>query len=72
MRKSFIIHNDSLAVLDDLSVEQCGELFLAIKSYQLGEELELSPIVKIAYLAEIYPKPELQPVISIFFIMCLF
>jgi hypothetical protein len=49
MRKSFIVHNDSLAVLEDLTLEQCGELFQAIKSYQLGEDLELSPIVKIAF-----------------------
>lgn len=49
MKKSFIIHNDSLAVLDDLTDEQCGELFRAIKAYQLGEEITLSPIAKIAF-----------------------
>ena len=49
MRKSFIIHKDSLSVLDDLSDEQCGELFRAIKAYQSGEEIPLSPIAKIAF-----------------------
>ena len=49
MRKSFIVHKDSLDVLDDLSDEQCGELFRAIKAYHFGEEIELSPIIKIAF-----------------------
>ncbi len=49
MRKSFIIHNDSLDILDDLTDEQCGELFRAIRSYQFLEEINLSPIVKIAF-----------------------
>jgi len=48
-RKSFIIHKDSLSVLDDLTLEQVGELFLAIKSYQLDEDFTPSPIVKIAF-----------------------
>jgi len=49
MRKSFIVHLDSLGVLDDLSDEQCGELFRAIKAYHLGDEITLSPIAKIAF-----------------------
>lgn len=48
-RKSFLIHIDSLDILDDLTREQKGELFDAIKAYQLGEEIELSQIVKIAF-----------------------
>lgn len=48
-RKSFIIHIDSLTVLDDLTNEQAGELFKAIKSYHLDEDLELSSIIKIAF-----------------------
>ncbi len=51
MKKYIILHLDSLEVLDDLTKEQAGELFLAIKSYHLGEELKLSPIVKIAFCA---------------------
>ena len=49
LKKSFIIHKDSLDVLDDLTAEQAGELFKAIKSYHLDEEITLSPIVKIAF-----------------------
>jgi len=49
MRKSFIIHIDSLAILNDLSDEECGQLFKAINAYQSGEEIELSPIVRIAF-----------------------
>jgi hypothetical protein len=48
-RKSFLIHIDSLDILDDLTDEQAGQLFKAIKSHQLGEQLELTPIVKIAF-----------------------
>lgn len=48
-RKSFIIHFDSLNVLDDLSNEQAGLLFKAIKSHQLGEELELDALTKVAF-----------------------
>ena len=33
MRKSFILHKDSLDVLDDLSDEQAGQLFKAIKAF---------------------------------------
>lgn len=48
-RKSFLLHIDSLNVLNDLSDEQAGLLFRAIKAYQLGEEVELDSIVKIAF-----------------------
>jgi hypothetical protein len=49
MKKSFLVHKDSLEVLDDLSVEQCGELFRAIKAYHANEQMNLSPVVKIAF-----------------------
>ena len=48
-KKSFLLHIDSLAVLDDLTNEQAGELFKAISAYQNGEDLELSALVKIAF-----------------------
>ena len=48
-RKSFLLHIDSLDILDDLDNEQVGLLFRAIKSYQLGEEIKLDPMVKIAF-----------------------
>lgn len=49
MKKSFILHNDSMCVLEDLTMEQRGELFYAIAKYQEGIEIELSPLVKIAF-----------------------
>jgi len=49
IKKSFILYTDQLSVLDDLTVEQCAELFMAIKAYQNDIEIELSPIIKIAF-----------------------
>ena len=49
MKPSFILHIDSLCILEDLSNEQKGELFNAIYCYQIGKEIELSPIIKIAF-----------------------
>ena len=48
-RKSFILHIDSLDILDDLTLEQAGELFLAIRDHQKGTKAELSQITKIAF-----------------------
>lgn len=48
-RKSFIVHNDSLNILDELTNEQAGMLFKAIKNYQLGSELELDTLTKVAF-----------------------
>ena len=48
-RKSFLIHIDSLDILDDLTDSQCGELFKAIKSHHTNEEINLSAIVKVAF-----------------------
>ena len=49
MKKSFILHIDSLDILDDLTDQQVCELFRAIKSHQNKEEPTLSPMVKIAF-----------------------
>jgi hypothetical protein len=49
MRKSFILHKDSLDVLDDLSDEQAGQLFKAIKAYQCEGQIELNALIKIAF-----------------------
>lgn len=38
-RKSFIIHKDSLDILDKLSDEQAGKLFKIIKSYQKTKQI---------------------------------
>lgn len=48
-RKSFLIHIDSLDILEDLTDEQAGQLFKAINAHQKGEDLELSSLVKIAF-----------------------
>lgn len=49
LRKSFIIHKDSLSVLDELSNEQAGLLFKAMKAYQNDEEIELDSLTKIIF-----------------------
>jgi len=47
-RSSFIIHFDSLSVLDELDDDQAGKLFKAIKALHLEEDIELDPLTKIA------------------------
>ena len=49
MKKSFILHIDSLSILDELNDEQSGKLFKAIYNYQSGVESELDIITKIAF-----------------------
>ena len=49
MKKSFVIHTDSLSILDDLTDEQAGQLFKAIKSYHEGEDSDLDTIIRIAF-----------------------
>ncbi len=48
-KKSFLLHIDSLDILDDLDDNQSGLLFKAIKAYQKDEQIELDGIVKIAF-----------------------
>ena len=48
-KKSFLLHIDSLDILDELTNEESGALFKAIKSYQKGEDLELSGLVRVAF-----------------------
>ena len=50
MKKSFILHIDTLAVLDELTDEQAGLLFKAIKSYQMGLNPELDFALRMAFL----------------------
>lgn len=48
-KKSFIIHNDSLDILDELTDEQAGKLFKAISCYQkTGQISQDDQLVKIA------------------------
>ena len=49
-RKSFIMHIDSLHVLDELNDEQAGKLFKAIKAYHTSSEINLDFAIKIAFL----------------------
>ena len=48
-KKSFLLHIDSLDILDDLTDEQAGQLFKAIRSYQKQDEFELDSFVRIAF-----------------------
>ncbi len=48
-RKSFVLHIDSLDILDDLTNGQAGVLFKAIKAYQHEEDFPLDSVVKIAF-----------------------
>jgi len=48
-KKSFLLHIDSLDILDDLTNGQAGVLFKAIKAYQHNEDFPLDSVVKIAF-----------------------
>ena len=48
-RKSFIVHIDSLDVLDELTDAECGELFRAIKAHHKQEEFKTTTVVRIAF-----------------------
>lgn len=50
MKKSFILHLDSLEIFDELTNEQAGILFKAIKSYNEGKEIELDFALRLAFL----------------------
>ena len=48
-KKSFLLHIDSLDILDDLTNGQAGVLFKAIKAHQKNENFDLDSIVKVAF-----------------------
>lgn len=48
-RKSFIIHIDSLSVLDELTDEQAGRLLRAMRSHHDGADYEMDSITKIVF-----------------------
>ena len=50
MKKSFIIHVDSLDILDHLTDEQSGQLFRAIRDFHNGIQPELDFGLKMAFL----------------------
>ena len=50
MKKSFILHNDSLDVVAELTTEQKAELFQAIIDYNKGIEPELKGLMKAVFI----------------------
>ena len=48
-KNSFILHNDSLDVLDELTDEQAGMLFKAMRAYHCDEHIELDSLTKIVF-----------------------
>lgn len=48
-RKSFIVHHDSLEVINKLTDEQAGKLLKAIKAYQLGEDFEMDLMTDLVF-----------------------
>tara|TARA_R110001592_G_scaffold87052_1_gene256944 strand:+ start:10330 stop:10908 length:579 start_codon:yes stop_codon:yes gene_type:complete len=49
MKKSFILHLDSLDILDELNSEQAGELFKAIKNYHNDQPVHLDFALRLAF-----------------------
>lgn len=49
-KKAFLIYLDSLAILDELSDVQAGQLFKAIKEYNEGKEPALDFALKLAFI----------------------
>ena len=50
-RKSFVMYLDSLEILDELTDEEAGKLFKAIKLYQLEQRIELKGILKALFIS---------------------
>ncbi len=50
MKKSFILHLDSLEILDELSMEQAGELLFAMRDYNIGNSPNLSGLMKAIFV----------------------
>lgn len=49
-RKSFVLHIDSLDILDDLDDQQVANLFRTIKAYQNDEPIEIDSLTKMIFL----------------------
>jgi hypothetical protein len=49
-KKSFMLHLDSLEILDELTNEQAGLLLKAFKDYHTDKELNLEPIIKMCFV----------------------
>jgi len=46
--KSFLLYIDSLNILDEMTDDQAGQLFKAIRAYHTGAEHESSAMINIA------------------------
>ena len=49
-KKSFLIHMDSLEILNELTIEQCGLLLLSMRDYNLGDRVELTGLMKAIFI----------------------
>ena len=49
-KKSFILHNDSLEILSELTNEEAGILFKAITSFNIGKKIELDKSMRMLFL----------------------
>ena len=50
MKKSFIVHIDSLSILSEMNDEQAGRLLKAIAAYQRKEDYEMDMVTKMAFI----------------------
>lgn len=48
-KKSFVLHLDSLAILDDMSSDDISALFLAIRDYNNGDDVSLPNNLKLVF-----------------------
>ena len=48
-RTSFLLHLDSLDVLNDLTDSECGQLLKAMVAWQKGDEIELDKVIKVSF-----------------------
>ena len=49
MKKSFVLHLDSLEILDKLKKEQIADLFLALRDYNLCKEIKLDFVLDLVF-----------------------
>ena len=50
-KKSFLLHLDSLDILDELTNEQCGLLFKACRDFNYGLEVDLDPVLSLVFFS---------------------
>ena len=53
-KRSFVIYTDSLDVLDNMSDEECGQLFRAIKAFQNSRQDELKKLLDNPFIKGIF------------------